>query len=109
MFRLVETSLRAAHNIRRGQQVLFYHTSTRLRTCNMSRQSLTNGQIKECLASINCEESEGEYFSGVESEDEYIPHNIISSESSDEDEMENQAVTSSNPSTPQNFLHPRLR
>ena len=72
----------------------------------MSRQSLTDAQIRECLASIDCEESEGEYFSEVESEDEYIPQNIISSESSDEgEEMENQAVTSSNPTTPRSKFH----
>ena len=72
----------------------------------MARQSLTNAQIRERLASMNCEESEGEYFSGVESEDEYIPQNIISSESSDEgEEMENQAITSSNPTTPRSKFH----
>ena len=71
----------------------------------MARQSLTNAQIRERLASMNCEESEGEYFSGVESEDEYIPQNIISSESSDAEEMENQAVTSSNPTTPRSRFH----
>lgn len=72
----------------------------------MSRKSLSDAQIRACLASINCEESEGEYFSGVESEDEYIPENKISSESSDEgEELENQAVIPSNPITPRSKFH----
>jgi hypothetical protein len=49
----------------------------------MPRQGLTPAQIRECLQTIRCSESEGEDF-GINSENEYFPD---SSSTSDEEEM----------------------
>ena len=66
----------------------------------MSQMWLTDAEISKCLASINHEESEGEYFSGAASEDEFIPNNIISAESSGDGEGLVDQGDSLNPSLP---------
>jgi hypothetical protein len=67
----------------------------------MSQKWLTDNEISKCLASINHEESEGKYFSGAASDNEFIPNNIISAESLGDGEGLVDQGDSLNPSLPQ--------
>jgi hypothetical protein len=66
----------------------------------MSRKWLTDAEISKFLASINHEESEGDYFSEAASEEKFIPNNIISAESSGDEEGLVDPGDSLNPSLP---------